>query len=213
MFHRPARTDWEAASRDESGDSKPAHRVGTRQIVTWSTERLRSAMISSRSRYLRRHRRYQRTHKRLITSSKCRPWNSAGRLRLTIHSYRISPIRVCSITTNTPEGLQSKAKNNFCATGTLATVNAGASAESTAGNVKGECLVRKPRSTTQRSKRARKRILDPRQILSRRPTRALGCVLHGDVRCGPVERRKRQLRHKGPLWRRCTYGAWRRLPG
>src|ERR1051325_9714871 len=45
-------------------------------------------MISSRSRYVREYRRYQRTHKRIITSSKCRPRNSAGRFRVTIHRTR-----------------------------------------------------------------------------------------------------------------------------
>src|SRR6516165_5145038 len=54
-------------------------------MVTWSTERFRSAMISSRSRYVREYRRYQRTRRRMITSSKCRPRNSGGRLQVTLH--------------------------------------------------------------------------------------------------------------------------------
>jgi hypothetical protein len=37
-------------------------------------------MISARSRYVREYRKYHRTHRRMITSSKCRPRNSAGRL-------------------------------------------------------------------------------------------------------------------------------------
>src|SRR6476469_5622191 len=68
-----------------------AYRWTQRQIVTWSTERPRSAMISSRSRYAREYRRYHRTHTRMITSSKCRPRNSAGRLRVTLHRTR-SPL-------------------------------------------------------------------------------------------------------------------------
>src|SRR4051812_36144279 len=42
-------------------------------------------MISSRSRYVSEYRKYQRTHRRMITSSKCRPRNSAGRFRVTIN--------------------------------------------------------------------------------------------------------------------------------
>ena len=42
-------------------------------------------IISSRSRYVSEYRRYQRTHKRMITSSKCRPRKSAGLFRVTIH--------------------------------------------------------------------------------------------------------------------------------
>src|ERR1017187_10547133 len=42
-------------------------------------------MISSRSRYVSEYRRYHRTHKRMITSSKCRPRKSAGLFRVTIH--------------------------------------------------------------------------------------------------------------------------------
>ena len=45
-------------------------------------------MISSKSRYVREYRKYQRTHRRMITSSKCRPRNSAGRFRVTIHATR-----------------------------------------------------------------------------------------------------------------------------
>src|SRR4030095_2732480 len=45
-------------------------------------------MISSKSRYVREYRRYHRTHRRMITSSKCRPRNRAGRLRVTIHLTR-----------------------------------------------------------------------------------------------------------------------------
>jgi putative heme iron utilization protein len=45
-------------------------------------------MISSKSRYVREYRRYQRTHRRIITSSKCRPRNSAGRRSVTIHPTR-----------------------------------------------------------------------------------------------------------------------------
>src|ERR1035441_11130059 len=54
-------------------------------MVTWSTESPRSAIISSRSRYVSEYRRYQRTHKRMISSSKCRPRKSAGLFRVTIH--------------------------------------------------------------------------------------------------------------------------------
>ena len=54
-------------------------------MVTWSTERLRSAIISSRSRYVSEYRRHHRTHRRMITSSKCRPRKRAGRFRVTIH--------------------------------------------------------------------------------------------------------------------------------
>ena len=64
------------------------YRWTQRQMVTWSTKRFRSAMISSRSRYVREYRRYQRTHRRMITSSKCRPRNSAGRFRVTIQATR-----------------------------------------------------------------------------------------------------------------------------
>src|SRR5215475_3313328 len=45
-------------------------------------------MISSSSWYVREYRRYHRTHSRMITSSKCRPRNSAGRLRVTLHRTR-----------------------------------------------------------------------------------------------------------------------------
>src|SRR5262252_8861242 len=48
-------------------------------MVTWSTWRLRSAIISSRFRKLSPNRRYQRTHRTMISASKCRPLNSAGR--------------------------------------------------------------------------------------------------------------------------------------
>src|SRR5262245_47882890 len=53
-----------------------------------STERFRSAMISSRSRWVNEYRKYQRTQKRMMTSSKCRPRNSARRLRVTIYPAR-----------------------------------------------------------------------------------------------------------------------------
>src|SRR5215472_1591960 len=57
-------------------------------MMTWSTQRFRSAMISSRSRYVREYRKCHRTHRRMITSSKCRPRNSAGRLGVTIQRTR-----------------------------------------------------------------------------------------------------------------------------
>jgi hypothetical protein len=49
--------------------------------VTWSTDTFRSAIISSRFRKLRQNRRYQRTQRRIISASKCRPLNGAGRDR------------------------------------------------------------------------------------------------------------------------------------
>src|SRR5918993_189735 len=49
-------------------------------------------MISSRSRYVSEYRRYQRTQRRMITSSKCRPRNSAGLFRVTISRYQISSL-------------------------------------------------------------------------------------------------------------------------
>src|ERR1039457_953240 len=63
-------------------------------MVTWSTERFRSAMISSRSRYVSEYRRYHRTHKRMITSSKCRPRKSAGLFRVTIHRTKLPQPRL-----------------------------------------------------------------------------------------------------------------------
>src|ERR1035438_3763415 len=54
-------------------------------MVTWSTESPRSAILAHISRYVSEYRRYQRTHKRMITSSKCRPRKSAGLFRVTIH--------------------------------------------------------------------------------------------------------------------------------
>src|SRR3954453_3047118 len=65
-----------------------AYRWTQRQMVTWSTARFRSAMISSRSRYVNEYRRYHRTHRRMITFSKCRPRNSAGRFRVTATPYK-----------------------------------------------------------------------------------------------------------------------------
>ena len=63
-------------------------------MVTWSTERFRSAMISSRSQYVSEYRKYHRTHRRMITSSKCRPRNSAGRLQVTIHPPQSVKLRL-----------------------------------------------------------------------------------------------------------------------
>ena len=51
-------------------------------MVTWSTLTLRSAISSSRFRKLSPNRRYQRTHKTMISASKCRPLNSVGGFRL-----------------------------------------------------------------------------------------------------------------------------------
>src|SRR5262245_56422106 len=45
-------------------------------------------MISSKSRYVSEYPKYHRTQRMMITSSKCRPRNSAGRLRVTIHRTR-----------------------------------------------------------------------------------------------------------------------------
>jgi hypothetical protein len=58
--------------------------------VTWFTDRSRSAIISSRFRKLRPNRRYQRTHKRIISALKCRPRNAAGRDRC-MNCQRIRP--------------------------------------------------------------------------------------------------------------------------
>src|SRR5262249_23533950 len=49
-------------------------------------------MISSRSRYVSEYRKYQRTPRRMITSSKCRPRNSAGLLRVTLHRTRSAKV-------------------------------------------------------------------------------------------------------------------------
>src|SRR3954454_7465609 len=51
-------------------------------------------MISSKSRYASEYRRYQRTQRRMMASSECRPRNSAGRFRITGTPYQIRSARL-----------------------------------------------------------------------------------------------------------------------
>ena len=90
-FHRRARNHSSDATRDGSAGSVRARNAAPNaRLVTWFTDRSRSAIISSRFRKLRPNRRYQRTHKRIISASKCRPRNAAGRDRC-MNCQRIRP--------------------------------------------------------------------------------------------------------------------------
>src|ERR1700722_16520713 len=50
-------------------------------MVVWAIDRLRSAIISTRSRKLSLKRRYHLTHSTMISRSKWRPSNSSSKLR------------------------------------------------------------------------------------------------------------------------------------
>ena len=53
-------------------------RCTERMIVVWTRERSRSAIISTKSRSLNLKRKYHRTHRMMISRSKCRPLNSCS---------------------------------------------------------------------------------------------------------------------------------------
>src|SRR5262249_2736890 len=57
-------------------------------MVVWSTERPRSVTSSSTSRYEREYRKYHRTAHTMITGSKCRHLNRAGRGLHTAPAYQ-----------------------------------------------------------------------------------------------------------------------------
>src|SRR5215469_14417282 len=59
--------------------SSGAYRWTQRQMVVWSTDRPRSLTSSWTSRYDREYRKYHRTAHTMITGSKCRHLNKAGR--------------------------------------------------------------------------------------------------------------------------------------
>src|SRR5215468_7090622 len=57
-------------------------------MVVWSTDRPRSVTSSSTSRYEREYRKYHRTAHTMITGSKCRHLNRAGRGLHTAPAYQ-----------------------------------------------------------------------------------------------------------------------------
>src|SRR5579871_3023289 len=65
-----------------------AYRCTHRQMVVWSADRPRSVTSSSTSRYEREYRKYQRTAHTMITGSKCRHLNNAGRGLHTAPHYQ-----------------------------------------------------------------------------------------------------------------------------
>src|SRR5262249_17454769 len=68
--------------------SSGAYRCTHRQMVVWSTDRPRSVTSSSTSRYERQYRKYHRTAHTMITGSKCRHLNRAGRGLHTAPAYQ-----------------------------------------------------------------------------------------------------------------------------
>src|SRR5215831_9321867 len=68
--------------------SSGAYRCTHRQMVVWSADRPRSVTSSSTSRYEREYRKYHRTALTMITGSKCRHLNRAGRGLHTAPDYQ-----------------------------------------------------------------------------------------------------------------------------
>src|SRR6516164_7730616 len=68
--------------------SSGAYRCTHRQMVVWSPDRPRSLISSSTSRYDSEYRKYHRTAHTMITGSKCRHLNKAGRGLHTAPAYQ-----------------------------------------------------------------------------------------------------------------------------
>src|SRR6266436_2600224 len=68
-------------------------------MVVWSAERPRSRSNSSTSRYESENRRYQRTAQTMISGSKCRHLNSAGRVLIMEYTaaYQARSLSFCNI--------------------------------------------------------------------------------------------------------------------
>ena len=84
--------------------SSGAYRCTQRQMVVWSAGRARSISNSSASRYESESRKYHRTAQTIISGSKCRHLNSAGRSLIMEYAARYQ-IRSTSFATQ-PTSLQ-----------------------------------------------------------------------------------------------------------
>src|ERR1700694_4547715 len=87
-------------------------------MVVWSAGRPRSMSNSATSRYESENRRYQRTAQTMISGSKCRHLNSAGRGLLMEYTagYQTHPLGFCNIALKLPAVLATLG----CATVSLA---------------------------------------------------------------------------------------------